>query len=193
MTCCDRTIEEGGITTHGDRSQDTAKLLKLAATAGQLSYRLSRETETYRIAGKLARLAGVRTTGRDKRMVAALAEAHVYLATVEVDPLAGDPLGFFLLQCALAQVSFRVWEELWNEKHTELLGKAWEGEDFELMAVWRERVRSIIKECRQDAVFVMTSEHYITQLIDAGASEEAAQELAAWLSVVKYEGDAPST
>jgi hypothetical protein len=186
MTSCDRTIEGGGITTHGDRSQDTAKLLKLATTAGQLSYQLSRETETYRIAGKLARLAGVRTTGRFKQMAAALAEAHVDLATGGVDPLAGDPRGFFLLQCALAQVSFRMWEELWNEKHTELLGKVWEGEDFELMSVWRERVRTMMMGCRQGKVLTMNSEEYVGALIESGATEQAAMDLVDWLSEVEY-------
>ena len=169
------------------------ELLKLAAKARQLADQVSRETEEYRMAGRLYRLIQFRFSDLSEREVTAFAESHVDLAKTAEDPFADDPDGFCFLHCAIALVSYRVWEDLWNEKHPDRFGQAWDGEDFVLMSIWREKVRTIIKECRHDAVFVMTAEQYITKLIDAGASEEAAQGLAAWLSEVKYDGDAPST
>lgn len=191
MTHCSPTSEGNRVAGH--RSQETAKLLKLATMAGQLANQVSREPEEYRMAGRLSRLIQFEFSELSEREISAFAESHIDLAKTAEDPFADDPDGFYPLHCAIARVSYRMWEDLWNVKHPDRFGEAWEGEDVALMSIWREKVRTIIKECRQDAVFVMTAEQYITKLINAGTGEEIAQELAAWLSVVKYEGDTPST
>lgn len=176
-----------------ETTSGAAALFNIAARAGRLANQVSREPEEYRMAGRLNRLIQFRFSDLSEREVTAFAESHVDLAKTAGDLFADDPDGFYSLHCAIALVSYRIWEDLWNVKHPDRFGEAWEGEDVVLMSIWREKVRSLIKECHQDAVFVMTDEQYVTKLIDAGDSEEAAQELASWLSMVKYEGDAPST
>jgi hypothetical protein len=169
------------------------ELLRLAVKAGRLANQVSSEPEAYRIAGRLNRLIQFQPSDLSEREVTAFAESHVDLAKTAEDPFSDDPDAFCALHCAIALMSYGMWESLWDLKHPDRFGEACKGEDADLMSIWREKVRTIIKECHQDAVFVMTAEQYITQLIDAGASTEAAEELGSWLSVVKYEGDAPST
>ena len=193
MTYCSPASKGNRVAVLGDHSQESAKLLKLATMAGQLANQVSREPEGYRMAGRLNRLIQFQFSDLSKREITSFAESHTDLAKTGENPFADDPDGFCPLHCAIARVSYRMWEDLWNMKHPDRFGEAWEGEDFVLMSIWRAKVRTIIKECRQDAVFVMTAEQYITKLIDAGAGEEAAQELGAWLSAVKYEGDTPPT
>lgn len=192
MTGCSPASKGNRVAALGDRSQETSRLLKLATRAGRLADQVSRESEEYRMAGRLNRLIQFQFSDLSERELTAFAESHVDLAKT-VESFADDPDWFCALHCAIALVSYRVWEDLWNVKHPDRFGEAWEGEDVALMSLWREKVRTLIKECHQDAVFAMTSEQYFTKLITASAGEEAAQELAEWLSVVKYEGDAPST
>ena len=128
-------------------------------------------------------------TDLEDQKAIAFAEAHVYQAKAGVDPFAGDPRGFFLLQCAMAIISFRIWEDLWNEKHPEQFGQAWDAADFALMPVWREKVRTMITECGQQCVFAMTAEEYQVRLFDAGADEETAKELVSWMSVLYEQGE----
>ena len=193
MTYCSQRSIGNRDAVLGDRSQETVKLLKLATRAGQLAKQVSREPGEYRMAGRLSRLIRFEFSELSEREVTAFAESHIDLAKTAEDPFADDPDGFYPLHWAIARVSYRMWEDLWNVEHPDRFGEAWEGEDFVLMSIWREKVRTIIKECRQDAVFVMTAEQYAAKLIRAGAGEEAAEELTAWLSEVKYEGDTPST
>jgi hypothetical protein len=91
------------------------------------------------------------------------------------------------LQCAAHIESCRLWEELWDAEHPGRLGEACVGEDFALVAVWCEKVRAMITQCGQDAVFAMPPEQYTAKLIDSGAGEEEAAELAAWMSEVMHE------
>jgi hypothetical protein len=116
-------------------------------------------------------------------------------AKTEQDLFAGHPNHFYLLQSAIEQVSYRLWEDLWNDKHPDCFGQAWEGENFGLMTVWREKVRSLLKECGQEAALAMTSEQYVVKLIAAGADEQAAEDLEEWLSEVtcETEGSTGST
>jgi hypothetical protein len=167
-----------------------SQLINIAAKAGKLAHRVSREPEGYRMAGRLNRLAQFQFSDLTEREVD-FAEAHVVLATAGNDPFADYPGGFLLLQTAIAQVSYRLWEDLWNDKHPESFGKAWEGQDFGLMSVWRTRVREMIADCHLHALLTMATGEYVAKLI--GAGEEEAQELAEWLADVKYEGTTPST
>ncbi|MFY9585379.1 MAG: hypothetical protein WAR21_12910 [Candidatus Acidiferrales bacterium] len=157
-------------------------LINIAAKAGQLAYEASREPETYRLAGRLFR----DEIGHD---VEAYAEAVVYQARNRNDPYADDPRHFLLLQVFMQMVSYRLWEDLWNDKYPDRLGQAWDGEDFALMSVWREKVRALIEECRQDAIFAMTAEEYVAKLIDASANEEAVEALVDWMSNVLHESE----
>ena len=86
-------------------------------------------------------------------------------------------------------VSGRLWEDLWNDKYPDRFGQAWNGQDFALMSVWREKVRAMIEECGQDAIFAMTAEEYVAKLIDASADEEAVETLVDWMSNVLYESE----
>jgi hypothetical protein len=167
-------------------------LISIAAKVGQLAYQASREPEGYRMAGRLNRLVQFQISELAEEGIATFAEVHVYLASIG-DLLVGGPSAFYSLQAAIAQVSYRTWEDLWNDKHPESFGKAWDGQDFGLMAVWRERVREMIEDCHLHAVFAMATEEYFAKPIGAGASEEDAEELAEWLADVKYEGTTPST
>ncbi|HWH58858.1 MAG TPA: hypothetical protein VN682_14600 [Terriglobales bacterium] len=110
----------------------------------------------------------------------------------EGDPVR-HPSGFYPLQLAIAQFSYRIWQDLWNEKYPDRFGQAWEGEDFQLMSAWREDVRRMIIECGQGAVLAMNAEEYVAKLIAANATGEAAEEMAEWLSELKYQGTTPST
>jgi hypothetical protein len=168
------------------------ELLKIAAKAGQIAYRASHEPEAYRMAGRLNRLVQFQISDLGEEEIATFAQAHVYLASIG-DPLVGGPSAFYSLQAAIAQVSYRIWEDLWNDKHPDSFEKAWNGQDFGLMLLWREKVRAMIEECHLYAVFAMAAEEYVAKLIGAGASEEAAEELAEWLADVKYEGTTRST
>src|SRR6266852_2900912 len=152
-------------------------LLTIAAKAGQLAYQASREPESYRLAGRLFR----DEIGHD---VEDYAEAVVYQARMGNDPYADDPRHFLLLQVFMQVVSGRLWEGLWNDKYPDRFGQAWNGQDFALMSVWGEKVRAMIKESGQDAVFAMTAEEYVAKLIDASANEEAVEMLVDWISNV---------
>lgn len=168
-------------------------LLSIATKARRLAYEVSREPRAYRRAGTLCRLIEFRFSSLNEREVTAFAEAHIEQAKWGEDPLADDPRGFCLLQIAIAQVSYHLWEYLWNEKHPNQFGKAWEGEDFALMSIWRQKILATIKQCRQGAVLAMSPEVYIAKLIESGASEETATDLTEWLSEVKCGGTTPST
>ncbi|MFY9582915.1 MAG: hypothetical protein WAR21_00305 [Candidatus Acidiferrales bacterium] len=164
-------------------------LVNIAAKAGQLAYQASGEPEAYRLAGRLFRLLEIPVSDLQGQEVAAFAQAYVHHAKAGNDVFSGDPHHFLLLQCAVAQVSYPLWEQLWNDKHPDRFGQGWEGEDFALMSVWREKVRATIRECRQYAVFAMPCEEYVAKLIDAGASEEAVEMLVDWMSNVLYESE----
>jgi hypothetical protein len=167
-----------------DRLQGTHELLNLAAKAGQLADQVSRESEGYRIAGRLFR----NDIGSD---IEAYAELVVYQTKSGISLNGDDPHHFFLLQFFMQIVSYRLWEDLWNDKHPDRFGQAQVGEDGALMAGWRERVRAMINECGQEAVFAMTAEEYVAELIDAGADQDAAENLKDWMSIVMYEEGAP--
>jgi len=164
-------------------------LIHIAARVEELAYQASPEPEAYRLAGRLLRLLGIPISDLHDQEVVALAEAHVHLAKAGEDSFSDDPHYFFLLQSAIAQVSYRLWEELWDENHPDRFGQPWDGQDFTLMSVWREKVRAMIKECGQDAVFGMTAGGYVARLIDAGADEEAVEMLVDWMSNVLYESE----
>ena len=157
-------------------------LIHIAAKAGQLALQASREPEVYRLAGRLFR----NEIGHD---VEAYAEAVVYQARNGNDLYPDDPRHFLLLQVFMQIVSYRLWEDLWNFKYPDRFGQAWNGQDFALMSVWREKVRAMIKECGQDAVFAMTAQEYGARLIDASANEEAVEALVDWMSNVLYESE----
>ena len=171
----------------------SGELLKIAAKAGRLANAVSHETEAYRTAGRLNRLVQFHFSDLNETEVTAFAEAHVQLAKTGNDLFAGHPHSFYLLQSAIAQVSYRMWEDFWNEKHPDQIGKAWHGQDFSLMLIWREKVIVMIKDCRQHAVLALNPEEYVAELTEDGAREEAAVDLAEWLSEVEYGGNTPST
>lgn len=93
--------------------------------------------------------------------------------------------------CAMTQVSYHMWEDLWNEKHPHRFEKAWDGEDFALMSIWRQKIQAMVKECRQGAALAMRAEEYVAKLIDNGASEETAVDLAEWLTEIRCGGLPP--
>jgi hypothetical protein len=162
-------------------TENNSGLLHLATKANRLGSRLRWESELNRVTGRLI---------RDPHDLDALARSTVYEAKAGGGVLS-DSLktgtGFLLMQFAIARVSDLCWEDLWNEKHPDRFGHAWDGGDFELMSIWREKVRAIINECHQQWLFrISDGEEYMARLVDAGASKEYAEELADWLSEVRY-------
>ena len=96
---------------------------------------------------------------------------------------------FLIIQIAIRIGIDELWENLWDEKYRDRLGEAWEGEDFDLMAVWRKKAMETIKNCRQEAVLEMTTDFYVAKLMEAGATQEHAVHLADGLSEVILDGD----
>jgi hypothetical protein len=161
-------------------TENNSALLHLATKANRLVSRSRRETESHRIAGRLI---------RDPHDLNALARSTVHDAKAEGRVLP-DHLktgaGFLLLQLAIRQVSDLCWEDLWNDAHPDRFGQAWDGEDFELMSIWRGKVETIIRGCHQEWAFLVDdTEEYIARLVDSGASKEVAEELAVWLANVR--------
>jgi hypothetical protein len=162
------------------------ELLNIAIRVAAPTTKVSQESQTCRIAGRLA---------RDPYDVGALSEAIVNDAKCEhafTSMTTGVTIYHALLQHAMCEVSMHVWEELWNDAHPDQFGLGLEGEDIALMSVWREKVRVMIKECHQGAILTMTVEEYFDYLKAAGESEEAAEALADWISEIRV-GYTPST
>jgi hypothetical protein len=146
-----------------------SELLQLATQAKRIASRVSSESESRRLAGRLA---------RDPCDVDALAGATVQLAKgsgIFASYLKEDPDGLLILQLAIAHMSDLCWQDLWNDAHPDRFGQ--DGEDFELMPVWRERVHAIIKECEQEWVLECHVDDYDGTLIEAGADEGAVEPL----------------
>jgi hypothetical protein len=101
---------------------------------------------------------------------------------------------FYIIHAVVHEIGQRWWEHLWDEKHADRPGGAWQGQDFDLMRVWREKMRGLLRDCRQDAVFDMDYEGFITTMTDAGANPKEAEQAADWLADVMWEdeGDTPS-
>ena len=179
-----------------DQSQASSpvdKLLKIAGEAQDLAFPISGESEKYRTAGRLGRLARLSPSELTERERAFLAASLIDFIAMVNDECPEHLPNFRLLQGTLADASHFIWETLWNEKHPDRLGSAWEGEDFELMDVWRERVRTMISKCGQDKVFSLTAEQYAAELISAGANEALVEDLVSWMSDVLYQGTTPSS
>lgn len=100
---------------------------------------------------------------------------------------------FYIIAGALGNIGNGCWEMLWGERHPDRPGEAWTGEDHDLLPAWRDKMRAIIRECRQEDILDMTHSDYITKLIDAGATAEEAERLAGWWIAVAddTEGDTP--
>jgi hypothetical protein len=154
------------------------ELGKLATKAGTLTRQASEEQRAYRIAGRLARDPEDRGA-RCEALVEAVKRGDVLF--LELTKELG---GWLWLQLAMVQVSYAMWEKIWDNAHPERFGRAWDGEDLDLMTVWREQVRALIKACHQEAILAITAEGYSAQLIEAGASEEDAEALAEWISMI---------
>ena len=96
---------------------------------------------------------------------------------------------FLIIQIAIRMGIDELWEDLWNEKHPDRCGQAWNGEDFDLMVIWRNKALEVIRDCRQEAVLEMTADCYTARLMEAGAGEEHARHLADGLSEVIFDSD----
>ena len=101
---------------------------------------------------------------------------------------------FYVIQAAIGNAGNGYWQMLWDEKHPDRPGEAWTGEDYDLLPAWCDKMRTLIRECRQGDILDMEYDEYLAKLIDAGATTEEAEKSADWwLSVVEEEeGDTPS-
>lgn len=151
------------------------ELTRLAANIDLLVDEFCREPAEKWLSGRLA---------RDGHDVDALSRAVVLLAKNGAVFPVDDSHGFLLLQAAMARASCEIWENLWNQKHPGRHGGAWEGEDWDLMLVWRRAVQNLITECRQGTLLSLNVQEYFAALIKAGACEEQAQDLSDWFSQV---------
>ena len=84
--------------------------------------------------------------------------------------------GLVHLHLSIAQVTEVTWEDLWEDAHPDRPNEAWEGEDFELRRIWRERAAATIRECRQGWILELDdADEYIQALLADGADEESAR------------------
>jgi hypothetical protein len=166
--------------------QNASALLTVAAKVQILSNQAFAEPESRRVAGRLA---------RDPQDIWAISKTIVdgmKKGGTLVSIFAEIPKGRILLHYAMREVSMNLWGELWNEAHPDQFGMGGEGEDIDLMRVWSEKVRAMIRECNQESILSLNVEDYFNQLAVEGEDEEFAEALAAWLSQVQEE-DLPST
>jgi hypothetical protein len=158
-----------------------SKLLELVAKANRLVTDLNGLTELQRFAGRVARDPDDLDGG-----------SYVFHARSESFLAEGlkTGTGLLLLHCEMVELSYLKWERLWNKTHPDRFGQGSDGEDFELMSVWRQEVRTLIEECGQGWMLeVAGAEQYIETLQEAGATIELADELAEtlvdWLGEVR--------
>jgi hypothetical protein len=169
-----------------NRLLGVSELMEVAAKTDRLSREAWEESKEDWITGRLA---------RDPRDVDAICHATVEMVkkfgtfSFEIPEEQG---GWFVLQISMMEVSYDMWEQLWNDAHPDRFEGVWDGVDFELMSVWRERVRTMIRECRQEAILAITVEEYFAQVTAVGPNEEVAEMLADWMWKI-HEGDTPST
>lgn len=169
-----------------DRLLGLRDLMKVAAKTETLALGASEESKAHRIAGRLARNSDD-IEARCYAIVEGVKNGDAFFLEIT-----GCQDGWLLLQISLEQVSYSMWETFWDSAHPDQFGLGWEGEDFVLMSVWRQKVRAMIRECHQEAILAMSVQKYFDHLTAAGQSEEVAQALAAWLSEI-HAGDTPST
>jgi hypothetical protein len=93
--------------------------------------------------------------------------------------------GCRLLYCAFEHRSQILWESLWNEKHPDRIGQAWDESDFELSLMWKQRIRAMFTQCGQGAVLTLTGGEFVTRLSDAGGKEELINALAPWFQEIR--------
>jgi hypothetical protein len=169
-----------------DRLLGLHELMKVAAKTDTLVRQAWEESKAGRITGRLA---------RDPNDFGALSYAIVE-GVKNPDAfsflITGGQNDWLLLQVSMMHHSYAMWEDLWNETHPDRFGEACAGEDFDLMSVWRQKVRTMITECRQEAILAMTVEEYFDQIAGIGRGESVAEALADWISHI-HKGDTPST
>ena len=148
-----------------DRLLGLHELMKVAEKTDTLVRQAWGESKEGRITGRLA---------RDPYDFGALCYAiveGVKNADAFSFEITGGQNDWLLLQVSMMQLSYAMWEVLWNETHPDRFGEACAGEDFDLMSVWRQKVRTMIRECRQEAILAMTVEEYFDQIAGIGRGE----------------------
>jgi hypothetical protein len=156
-------------------TKSNSELLQLAAKANASALLSNGARELQRRAGRVAR--GAQDV--DHLLRAVVDEAKAVRMPAECS-MTGDEV--LSLQFAMQQVSYVDWEDLWNDAHPDRVGEALEGEDFQLKSVWRKKVRTMIMECHQEWMLAVDdADEYIGKLLESGASEEQAENLADWL------------
>lgn len=120
----------------------------------------------------------------DQDDMSAMVKGILLLAKDFNGAVVGFSEDFYILNLALWSASEMLWEALWNHRHPDQKGKAWEGEDFDLMKVWRSRVKALFVESHQDAVLNLTADNYIAKLVESGAEKTDAIDMAGRLSVL---------
>ena len=163
-----------------------SKLQKIAANIEALSAKASRTPDRFRLAGRLARNPG-ETEAVCEIIVAGMKNGDPFVRT-----LPETPDGFALVHCAMWNVSMPVRKDMWVDAHPDQPGQEWDGEDFVLMSVWRDNVRAVVKDCRQEVWLKMTANDYISRLIAGGMPEKLAEGIADWISEIR-DWDTPST
>lgn len=83
-----------------------------------------------------------------------------------------------MLHCALCEKSMERWKDLWQAKHPDRPDEYKDGEDEDLMRVWRECLRQLFAEYGQGWVFDMKPKEYFKHFIAKGAKEDAVELLA---------------
>lgn len=83
-----------------------------------------------------------------------------------------------MLHCALCEKSMERWKDLWQAKHPDRPDEYEDGEDEDLMGVWRECLRQLFAEYGQGWVFDMKPREYFKHFVTKGTEKDTAELLA---------------
>ena len=93
--------------------------------------------------------------------------------------------GFAMIQAALFMKSQRLWEELYNKKHPDRVGQAWEDTDPDLMFVWLDMLKVLFREHYQEDVLNMTSDEYRGKVLEFTDNAEVADTLTEYFTLLR--------
>ena len=161
------------------------ELLEISTKVENLYVQAYAESESLRLAKRLV---------RDPQDLWAISK--VIINAAKKDGILGSlfaeiPMGRFLLHSAIQVQSMCIWEDV-ESSPSRPIRIGTRREDATLMPLWREEVRGIIEECGERSILSINPEDYIAEMISMGASQEVAEALADWVSIIK-EGTTPSS
>ena len=93
--------------------------------------------------------------------------------------------GFVMIQAALFMKSQGLWEELYNKKHPDRVGQAWEDTDPDLMFVWHDMLKDLFREHYQEDALNMSADEYRGKIHEFTDNEEVAETLIDYFTLLR--------